>query len=463
MKWKQDPADFRVHERLREGYVRSSGPWRVYRVTKRKLTSLEAASALAELVGVAAGDVHMAGLKDRQGVTVQFMSVRGGKPLRLRTPELSIEPAGSAAHAISPDESEGNSFRIRLRELGEEDLARIRRSTSLVRSQGLPNYFDEQRFGNLRHGQGWIARDLMLGRHEAALKAFLSAPSERDDARHRQFKGALAKAWGDWAACRDVAGRFGEHHSIFEHLRRSPHDFAGAFTHVAARLRLIHLYAFQSHVWNRAVARYVAGLCGTRGAGVWSSIEGPLVFPLAPIELDPAMNGSFRLPGAGLADVEHPSQRELFEDVLAGEGLVPDQFRIEGVSGFALKGEERALLVRPEHLRARVPEREGAAPGRASALLAFDLPRGAYATLVVRALLARPLRGAVDLARLERSERSRPRAQHRPDERGATERRRPAREDEPPAADARARHPRPARGRERAHRRGRRPPPPESP
>jgi tRNA(Glu) U13 pseudouridine synthase TruD len=43
---------------------------------------------------------------------------------------------------------------------------------------------------------------------------------------------------------------------------RLTESLAGAFRRVAGRLRLIHLYAWQSHLWNRAVARYLESITG---------------------------------------------------------------------------------------------------------------------------------------------------------------------------------------------------------
>jgi len=388
VKLKHRPSDFRVRELLREGYIAGRGRHRVYLVTKRKLTSIEAASMLAGLVGVEPADVSLAGLKDRQGVTSQFMSVPGGRVVRVDEPELTIEPAGFAREALSASESRGNAFRIRVRELERHEIDRVRANTEEVRRHGLPDYFDEQRFGNLRHGQGWIARELMLGHPERALKRFLCSRSRHDDPRATAFKSALTRAWGDWSRCRDVAGRHRAHHSVFDHLRRRPDDFAGAFRYVATRLRLIHLYAFQSHLWNRAVASYLRLRCDSAGLSVVDSIEGPLVFPLGALPSEPGWEGHFRLPGERLADVEHDLQRELLEDVLAEEGLVADQLCIEDAPGFRLKGEERPLCVRPRRLRVTAPERAGPGARGASALLSFELPRGAYATLVVRRLLS---------------------------------------------------------------------------
>jgi len=398
MKLKHKPADFKVQEVLDRDYLQPSGPHRVYLVTKRKLTSLEAAAVLAAEANVDVAEVSMAGLKDRQGVTSQHMSVPGGKLVQLDRPGLKISPVGSAREPLTAEHSRGNAFELRLRDLDRTERRSLERNREAVEKLGVPNYFDEQRFGNLRHGQGWVAKELMIGRHEVALKKLLAAESPHDAGRIAAFKQGLREAWGDWAACRDVAGRFGEHHSVFEHLRREPEDFAGAFFHVGSRLRLIHLYAWQSHLWNRAVAALIAELgekCG--GVRVAEGLEGVLVFQEERLELPPEWGGTFRLPGEGLEDVEEERQRELLEDALAREGLVPDQFRIEGVSGFRLKGEDRRLFVKPRRLRLRLPRPQGK-PGEV-AELAFELPRGAYATLIVRGLLASPVRGPVELER----------------------------------------------------------------
>ncbi len=386
---KQRSEDFRVRELLREGVLTPAGEWRVYRVVKRKLSSLEAAAKLAELAGSAAGEVSMAGLKDRQGVTVQHMALRRGRELSFRDADLRIESAGFALQELAADASTGNAFEIVVRGLERPELEILRANMPLVREQGVINYFDDQRFGNLRHHQGWIALLLMRARHEEALRALIAAPSPHDDTRSAAFKSALGRHWGDWAECRDVAGRFGAHHSLFEHLKRQGGDFAGAFQHVSLRLRLIHLYAFQSHLWNRAVAAWVREATPGIERIVVDCIEGPLVFPARGIVPDPAWLGRFPLPGPRLEELLHPLQRALLVDALAAERLVPASFAIEGVSGFQLKGEPRDLLVVPRHLRVRPSEPDPLNRGLRLVKLRFELQRGSYATLVIKRLLAR--------------------------------------------------------------------------
>ncbi|MCZ6597003.1 MAG: tRNA pseudouridine(13) synthase TruD [Planctomycetota bacterium] len=390
MKLKQRIGDFRVRELLTQGYLCERGRHRVYRVTKRKMTSEEAARVLADEAGVDAGGVSLAGLKDRQAITIQHMSVPGGRSVSLRRKELVIEPVGFAESELSSSFSLGNAFEITVRELERRDISILRRNIPIVRESGLVNYFDDQRFGNLTYDQGWIARDLMQGRHEKALRALLASHSRADSGKALRFKRALDESWGDWRACRDVAGRFGQHHSVFEHLGRTENDFAGAFRHVSSRLRLIHLYAWQSHIWNRAVCQLVRNHVPLPERVVLEGLEGPLAtyakgVPSAFVER------SFRLPGDGLDDVDDPEARTLLEDVLARERMVPDDLRIDGVPGFQLKGEDRDLVLLPRHLRVRPARPDPLNRGHSHVQIRFDLPRGSYATLVVKRLMGRSI------------------------------------------------------------------------
>src|SRR5690349_3277158 len=122
MRIKHRPEDFRVRELLAEGYMKESGRHRVYRVKKRKRTSLEAAAVLAELAGCPASDVGMAGLKDRQGVTIQYMSVPVKKPVWLDELDLVIEPEGFADEQPESRPSQGNAFEVRLRRPTQGEL-----------------------------------------------------------------------------------------------------------------------------------------------------------------------------------------------------------------------------------------------------------------------------------------------------------------------------------------------------
>ena len=119
-------------------------------VEKRGLNTHDLVAALRER-GVPYNDVGIAGLKDRQAVTRQWLSV----PARFSGELAALDELdGVAVLEMSRDESRlrrgqlrGNRFEARVRNpepgwesRGHEIIARIR-------SIGLPNYFGPQRFG----------------------------------------------------------------------------------------------------------------------------------------------------------------------------------------------------------------------------------------------------------------------------------------------------------------------------
>src|SRR5262249_13054537 len=115
--------------------------------------------------------------------------------------------------------------------------------------------------------------------------------------------------------------------------------------------------------------------------------------------------GGLRMPGERLADVEDPHARGLYERVLAEEGLAPERMAVEHLAGFRLKGEDRPLIVQPAHLRVRPPEEDALNRGAAAVRVRVALPRGSYATLIVKRLFA----GAVGEGREQREARAAPR------------------------------------------------------
>ena len=358
-------------------------------MTKRKLDSEEAArAASAAEAGVERAEVQMAGLKDRQGLTIQYMSVARGREVHLADAELKIEPAGFAAKPLAGEDSLGNAFELTVRALSRDDLHRLRTNLPRMRAHGTLNYFDDQRFGNLTHGQGWICEGLCLGETGRRLRRLLGAPSPRDDERHRRFKEGLERHWGDWRECRDDAGRFGAHHSVFEHLAKSPERLRGrlrARGHAPAHdppLRLAVAPVEPRAGRARARAHPGRGTRGARGRG-----GEPARLP----RTHRRPRSSPRRPCASRAsaseDVTDPDARRLYERVLANEELAPERMAVE-VKGFHLKGEEREVFVRPTHLRVRPPEFDNLNPGLWCVRVRFELPRGSYATLVVKRLFA---------------------------------------------------------------------------
>ncbi|MCA9002056.1 MAG: tRNA pseudouridine(13) synthase TruD, partial [Planctomycetes bacterium] len=191
----------------------------------------------------------------------------------------------------------------------------------------------------------------------------------------------------NWRALREIAGRFGKHHSVFDHLRNEPGDFAGAFKHISTRERVIHQFAFQSHLWNRALDLWLKDAVPEPKRFTLPGIEGPLTFVKGPIPIELGWEGCLPLPGVHLEGCRDEKQVHFFEKALERYRLDGAGFEIADVPGFAFKADDRPLAIQPQNLRARPAEPDVLNEGYSSVKFSFELPRGAYASLLIKRLL----------------------------------------------------------------------------
>jgi tRNA pseudouridine13 synthase len=315
------PEDFEVEEL--PAYLPSGAGEHLYLwVEKRGRNTPEVARSVAAALGVAERQVGYAGLKDRQAVTRQWLSVL--------TPQTPTELAGDgfrvlqiARHGnkLRVGHSKGNRFTVLLR--GATGLEKAQAVLQELARRGSPNWFGAQRFG--RDGDNAQLGLALLGKGDH--------PS-------------LPKAQRD---------RF---------------------------LRRLALSALQSELFNRVLAlrmreaaldRAEAGdqlQLGEDGSGPVflcedAAVDGPRVAAFEVSPTGPMFGPRMKLPG-GL-------QAEREARVLSAAELAPTAF----VAG----GDETAGTRRPLRVRPWEPKVEEIPEGLR---LSFGLPRGAYATALLR-------------------------------------------------------------------------------
>jgi tRNA pseudouridine13 synthase len=142
------PEDFVVEE-LPAYAPSGDGPHTLLFIEKRALTTEQAVQRIAAALGVRRPDVGVAGQKDRQAMTRQWISVPAVDPeraLALRLDGISILSAARHANKLRTGHLHGNRFTLTLR--GTTDgLARARAVLDRLCAAGMPNFFGAQRFG----------------------------------------------------------------------------------------------------------------------------------------------------------------------------------------------------------------------------------------------------------------------------------------------------------------------------
>ncbi len=386
MRLKTIPEDFRVRELLQWPDV-PNGAYVVHLVHKEKLSTPEALSLLVREANVDRGTIAYAGLKDRQAVTDQYVTIER-RAVELKLPNLRVQPVGSTDKPLNSRLSSGNAFTIVVRDLVPHRAALLRRSLPSMVKTGFPNYFDDQRFGCLRHGQGFPMRSVLLGDFERALQQFVAEPSPVAITGDVKLKKTLQLRWRDWETCARIA-RGPVYAPMFQHLLGSPEDFRGALEHVPLRQRVIHAFAYQSFLWNRAVSRMLRGGVNSAQRLRLSTIAGDL---LAWKYLAPEREEKLKVMRTPLFGPEGDGGSDAFRRAMIEElrdaGLSRDDFVQHEVPGMIWKEEPRDVLVKPGDVADVRLEPDDMNAGQVKATLQFSLPRGAYATMMIKRLFA---------------------------------------------------------------------------
>jgi hypothetical protein len=174
------------------------GTHRVYLMDKQKLSTFDAVGRIAKKFGLKPGSISYCGLKDKQGRTEQLIAV-DGFDVDMQDPDLRLKFLGRIAEPLTAANTTSNRFAVTVRQLREQEMQDVTMAVAEVGRLGVVNYFDNQRFGSLKHGQGFIAKDLLKGDFEAALKNYMAVPSTLDLSDDAKVKAFWAANWGDWS------------------------------------------------------------------------------------------------------------------------------------------------------------------------------------------------------------------------------------------------------------------------
>ncbi len=384
MKLKQRPEDFSVTESWRFD-PDPRGEWSVYLMDKQKLTTLDAVERVARAARVPVARVSTCGLKDKQGRTRQLVAVRGGRA-EIQEPDLRLKYLGRTGAPLSAANLTSNRFAVTVRDLGGDDLSRLPASLAEVRRLGVVDYFDSQRFGSLKHGQGFLVKDLMRGDAEAALRNAIARPSELDRTSDARVKAFWRDHWGEWHRHNPHPGAE-RYARVVRWLREHPGDWLGAFLRTEPRWRALQVFAYQSWLWNEGVKQYLRAAVGPDRLFAMRYQAGTLLFPrsLGGEELDLLRRRTFPLLAPD-SRIEDPEVRRAALSVLERQGMTLSSLRVPGAPQIHFDHEERPLLVQPGRLVVGEPRPDELNRGRLKVNVAFTLPPGAYATLVVKRL-----------------------------------------------------------------------------
>lgn len=385
MRLKQRPEDFSVKESFRFDEV-PTGAHRVYLMDKQKVSTFDAVARIQKQFGLRPGSISYCGLKDKQGRTEQLIAVNG-QDVDMQDVDLRLKFLGRTDKPLSARNITSNRFSVTVRAVQQNELPQVNLAAAEVNRLGVVNYFDDQRFGSLKHGQGYIAKDLLRGDHEAALRNYMAVPSALDRTDDAKVKKFWAEHWGDWSSRCPFEGNR-KYFRILSSLRESPRDFLKAFLQIDSDYRAMQLFTFQSWLWNEGVRRLLQLMFPREHLFPMPYQAGTLLFhrDAASEVLQKLRTLSFPLLSPETT-FEDEQVREAAIWALGKDKLTLEQLRIKGAEKLLwFKHELRPVLVYPHKLVLGKAGFDELNRPHYKLNVAFTLPPGSYATLVVKRL-----------------------------------------------------------------------------
>ena len=396
--------DFQVREitNRKEG---TEGKYLILELTKHNWDTHHVVRELSRRLRISQKRIGFAGTKDKRAETTQKISIfdlneADIENVHLRDVDLRV--IGRSNKSIGLGDLTGNEFRIAIRNIDHcrDELKEILSSTTteIDNNEGVPNYFGIQRFGSLRPITHLVGESLVKGDpEEAALKyiamTFSDEPENTKKARNyvddtRNFIEGL-KLYPD---------HLRYERTMMHHLVNEPGDYEGAFLILPENLRRMFVHAYQSYIFNRIISERMR-----RGFPLNQAIEGDVVCFKNSAGLpdtsrtekvsERTIDGINNLIRRKRAFVTAPLigyETEFSEDepgeiekrIFEQTGVSRQNFAEIPVSGISSRGMRREILLNVSPVFST--EDDETDPDRSKALLEFTLPKGSYATTVLR-------------------------------------------------------------------------------
>ncbi|MBU6174917.1 MAG: tRNA pseudouridine(13) synthase TruD [Planctomycetes bacterium] len=397
MKLKSLPEDFRVEELTQVRPTR--GPFCLYRLEKRGIGTPEAISAILRDWNLSRQAISYGGLKDRHAVTTQYLTIHRGPTMGHEDRSYRLEYLGPCARPYTAQDIQANRFEICLRNFRQDERADVEQRCRSSQTVGIVNYFDDQRFGSIGYSGELIAVPWCLGNYERALFLAMAEENSHDRGREREQKKLMRDHWGDWNQLKQLLDR-SHRRSVVTYLVDHPTDFKRAVALIRQDMRSIYLAAFQSWVWNRWLSQLIESSLAMSDRTTIDSKCGALTIPHVRDAQLPAaflkiQHMELPLPSARQHDWDE-STLEALDRILDEIHMTRREMRLKYPRDTFFSKGKRATWLNPRSLEYRW-EKDDLHPNRHALRTNFSLPKGSYATMVVRSISKRPEEAETDL------------------------------------------------------------------
>jgi len=359
-------------------------------IQKTGIATFDAIHRIAGALGISSRFIGYAGLKDARAISRQILSIWGTTEeavMGLKLPGITVQWAIRHVNKLRLGHLAANRFAIKIRDVSATDVVKVRPILAEIERRGMPNFFGEQRFGH-RGNNDLLGAAVVRGDAKDLLGLLLGKPNpDVDDRKTSHARAAFDRGELDFAM-RLYPRSHGMERRILARLIKTKKPGAAARA-VDHKLRRLWVSALQSRLFNEVVIKRIESLDKLMDGDLAWKHDGGAVFHVENASTEQPRCDAFEISPSGpligyRMSLPSGEPLKMEESCFAAAGLKPADFR--RADELKVKGARRPLRVQPKDLQIA----GGVDEHGPHVTVAFTLPPGSFATVLLREITKTP-------------------------------------------------------------------------
>ncbi|HKG31240.1 MAG TPA: tRNA pseudouridine(13) synthase TruD [Nitrososphaeraceae archaeon] len=348
----------------------------LYILEKRNIDSNHAIFEIRRKLGI---KLKVIGLKDAKAVTKQYASSEQTKNIikEAATAHTLLSLKGFTKTPIGKSSLSGNAFTITIHDPIISDI-----SSFIPEIKNIANFYGLQRFGSERMVTHLVGKEIVKRNFQKAVELLLSFTTEYDTTMSIEIRNKSRDPKKYSQIIRELPKRMDIEYQVMSVLEKGKGPIA-ALRSVPINIRRLFVQAYQAYIFNKCLSIAVLN-----GENVVKSKEGDLCFEIE----NSSVFGRIRKynPSTDLISQTVPAIRligytfqpgkgrfdKITEEIMSNEGITPREFYIKEMQELSAQGGFRQAPLWSKDFTFR-----------GSLTVCFKLPKGSYATTLLRELI----------------------------------------------------------------------------
>lgn len=376
---KASPDDFFVQERISLKPT-SKGAFGLYLLSKRNWNTVDAIRRISTDLDVPLQKFSYAGKKDRHAHTEQVITIEDTHVHVFQQEDISLKHLGFVHQPIQAKDIESNYFQLILRGIPVAFTEQIRNDLTLISKKGVVNYFDDQRFGGWDSHAGFLGEKIIKQHYMKAVFWLMTSRHPQDKREAKDRKDAFRENWGKWDKCLALAKTPFEQRT-FEILKANKKPYLPILQSISHETLSMAFSAYQSYIWNEHVIMLLEKILEPQTKGYVKGVVNRFLFYKDLDRETMQYLSTLTIPtlGKSMPMPDHQN-KNIAEKLFKKHELNMQMFKdIPFLSAF-VKSYDRDVIIKPQEMKME-DHPEGLK-------VSFVLPRGAYATLIIKRIMA---------------------------------------------------------------------------